>query len=468
MEEAATDLMHQLDDTTLAEFKSSMRGRVIEPTDPDYDSARRIYNAMIDKRPRLIARCADTADVMTAVNFAREHDLVLAVRGGGHGVAGNSVCDGGLVIDLSAMHGVRVDPQAHTVRVEGGCVWGDVDHAAHPFGFAVPSGIVSTTGVGGLALGGGHGYLTRAYGLTCDNLISADVVTAESRFVKAAPGEDEDLLWALKGGGGNFGVVTSFEFRLRPVATVIGGPLIYSISKAANLLRLYGDLIMDAPEEFYMFVGFHIEPPQPFVPTHEPGTPVVVAVVCYLGTQDDAEKHIRPLRELGPEADMVGAIPFPELQRLFDPIVPPGLQHYWKGDFFAEITDKAIEAHLEYGPRVPTFRSTMHIYPINGAMQRVGRADTAFSYREANFSAVTAGIFDDPAQTPSIVQWVRDYWSAVHPYSLGAAYVNFLMDEGQDRIKATYRDNYDRLAALKAKYDPTNLFHLNQNIPPKG
>lgn len=468
MSEAPTDLIHGLDDTALAEFKASMRGRVIEPGDPDYDSARRIYNGMIDKRPRLIARCADTADVMTAVSFAREHDLLVAVRGGGHGVAGNSTCDGGMVIDLSLMRGVKVDPETQTARVAGGCVWGDVDHAAHPFGLAVPSGIVSTTGVAGLTLGGGHGYLTRAYGLTCDNLISADVVTAEGGYVKAGPDENEDLLWGLKGGGGNFGVVTSFEFKARPVSTVIGGPLVYPTGKAPDLLRLYRSLIMEAPEEFSMFVGFHIEPPQPFVPTNAPGTPIVVAVVCHLGSQEDAERIMRPLRELGPEADMVGPMPFPALQSMFDPLVPPGLQHYWKGDFFGELTDEAIEVHMEYGPKVPTFRSPVHIYPINGAAQRVGRADTAFSYREANFSTVIAAVFDDPTQTSEMIQWVRDYWSALHPFSLGGAYVNFLMDEGQDRIRATYRDNYDRLAALKAKYDPTNFFHLNQNIPPAG
>lgn len=456
----------RLPDAAIQALTNAMRGRVIEPSDPDYNIGRRVYNGMIDRHPRLITRCADVADVIASVNFAREHGLLLSVKGGGHNVAGLAVCDDGLMLDLGQLRGIRVDPRAETVRVDGGCTWGDVDHATHAFGCAVPSGLISTTGVAGLTLGGGHGHLTRRYGLTCDNLISADVVTADGEFIQTGLDENPDLFWGLRGGGGNFGVVTSFEFRMRPVDTVMGGPLFYSYDKAGDVLRFYREYIKDAPEEMSVFFGFHREPPQPFIPGNAPDTPTCMFAVCYTGPMEEAEEAMRPIRNaVKPDQDMVGRVPFPALQMMFDPLLPPGLQHYWKGDFFKGISDELINIHLEHG-HVPSFRSVMHIYPINGAPQRVSRHDTAFSYREADFSVVIAAMYDDPSQTPEMIAWVRDYWSAIHPHSIGGAYVNFLGDEGQERVQASYRDDYGRLVQLKNKYDPNNLFRMNQNIRP--
>lgn len=458
-----------IDAEQVAAFRAAMRGSVLEPEDPGYDTARGIYNAMIDRRPRLIARCADAADVIASVNLARETGMLVSIRGGGHGVAGFAVCDDGLMIDLSGMKGIRVDPEKGTVRVEGGCVWGSVDHATHAFGSAVPSGVVSTTGVAGLTLGSGHGHLTRHYGLTCDNLVSADVITAGGEFITASEDRNQDLLWGLRGGGGNFGVVTSFEFKLCPVHTVMGGPIVYPGSMSEEVMRFYRDIMSDAPDNLSAFVGFHIEPPQPFIPNNKRGSPICVIVVCYTGPMDSAEEAVRPFREFGPPgADMVAPIPFPSLQTLFDQLVPYGLQHYWKGDFYTDLSDELISVHLDYGSHVPTFHSAVHIYPMSGAAQRVGKNETAFSYRDASFSAVIAAIYPDPADKPRMVDWVRSYWSAAHPHSAGATHVNFLMDEGQDRIRASFRDNYDRLVDLKSKYDPGNLFRMNQNIRPRA
>ncbi|HEU4758842.1 MAG TPA: FAD-binding oxidoreductase [Dehalococcoidia bacterium] len=453
----------------MEQLREGFRGQLIEPGDPEYDEARRVYNGMIDRRPRLIARCADVADVIGAVNLARESRLTLSVRGGSHNVTGFAVCDDGLVIDLSRLKGIRVDPKRRVVRAEGGCTWGDVDHATHAFGLATPGGVISTTGVGGLTLGGGIGYLARTYGLSCDNVISADVVTADGRFLTASAEENQDLYWALRGGGGNFGVVTSLEFRLHPVSTVYAGPVLWPLEKAREAMRFYRDYMAKAPDQMNAFFAFLIVPPGPPFPEHLHNKTMCGVVCCYTGSTEQAESVIKPVREFGPPAlDLVGPMPFPALQGMFDPLLPPGLQHYWKADLFKDLSDEAIEEHLKFGPDVPSINSAVHLYPISGAAGRVGKNDTAFSYREAQYSLVIAAVYPDPADTAKNMQWVRDYWSALHPYSSGGAYVNFMMDEGEDRIMASYRDNYDRLVTVKKKYDPTNLFHMNQNINPNG
>ena len=454
-------------ETEIQELRAKFRGQLITPADAAYDAARKVYNAMIDRRPALIAVCADVADVVAGVNFAREKKLLLAVRGGGHNGPGLGVCDGGLVIDLSRLRGIRVDQKSRTVRVDGGCLWGDVDHATHPFGLAVPSGFISTTGVGGLTLGGGIGYLSRKYGLTIDNLIGADVVLADGRLVTASAEENADLFWALRGGGGNFGVVTSFLFRAAPVGTVYGGPIFWPMDKAGQVLRFWRDFILKAPEDINGWFAFATVPPVPMFPAEHHMKKVCLVTWCYTGELGMAEEAFKPIRGfLPPLMDFAGPIPFPVLQSLFDGLYPAGLQWYWKADFFQELNDKAVDLHLKYGERLPSPHSTMHIYPINGAARRVGKGDTAFSYRDANFAEVIVGVDPDPANNPRLTQWAKDYWLALHPFSAGGGYVNMMMDEGEDNVKAAYRDNYVRLAQVKQKYDPGNLFRVNQNIKP--
>jgi FAD/FMN-containing dehydrogenase len=444
-----------------------LRGDLIQPGDTAYDEARKVYNGMIDRRPRLIVRPANAADVAATVAYAGDSGLPFSVRGGGHNVAGFGTNDGGIVLDLSSMRGVNVDPQNKSAWVEGGATWGEVDRATNEFGLATPSGIISTTGVGGLTLGGGFGYLTRKYGLTLDNLRAANVVTADGRLVTASASENPDLFWALRGGGGNFGVVTSFEFDLHPVETIYGGPIFYPVDRSGDVMRFYRDFIAEAPREMSAFFGYHIAPPAPFVPEHLHGAIACAIVACWLGPLDQAEAAMKPIREAAPVAlDLMGEMPYPALNSLFDALLPAGLSHYWKADFACELTDEAIAVHEEYGPRVPNFLSLMHLYPLNGAVQDVGANETAFAYRDVNFVHNVVGIDPDPANMPAHTAWVRDYWSALRPHSAGGAYVNFLMDEGQDRIKATYRDNYARLAASKRTWDPNNLFRINQNILP--
>lgn len=448
-------------------LKDSLRGELIEPGEAEYDAARKVYNAMIDRHPRLIVRCRDVADVITAVNFARDNDLLLAIRGGGHNAGGLGICDDGLVIDLSHMKGVRVDPEARTVRVEGGCVWGDVDHATHAFGLATPSGIISTTGVAGLTLGGGIGHLTRRCGLSVDNLLEADLVLADGSFVTTNAENNPDLYWAIRGGGGNFGVVTSFLFRLYPIDTVYAGPMFWELEQAADMMRWYRDFITRAPEELNGFFAFLVVPPGPPFPEHLHNRKVCGIVWCYTGPLEQAETTFAPIRGFkAPLLDLVGELPHPALQGMFDPIFPPGLQWYWKADFVNELSDEAIALNVQYGSAIPTMQSTVHFYPINGAAHRAGRHDTAFSFREATWAQVIVGVDPDPANNDRIIAWAREYWNALHPFSAGGAYVNFMMEEGNDRITATYRDNYERLVAIKNKYDPTNLFRVNQNIKP--
>jgi len=452
---------------SIDQLRTSFRGELIRPTDAAYESACKVYNGMIIKRPRLIARCADVADVIAAVEFGAKNDLLTAIRGGGHNGAGLGTCDDGLVIDLSRMKGIRVNPADKTVRVEAGCVWGDVDHATHAFGMATPCGFISTTGVAGLTLGGGIGYLTRRFGLTIDNLLSADMVLADGSFVTASTEENPDLFWAVRGGGGNFGVVTSFEFRLHPVKTVHFGPTFWPLDEAAKVLSAYQDFIKEAPEEVSGFFAFLVVPPAPTFPERLHHKKVCGIVWCCTGSAEQAEESLKPMRSLGnPLFDHVGPAPFPAVQSFFDPLFVPGLQWYWRADNFTELSDQAIARHVEHGSRIPTMLSTMHLYPVNGAAQRVGKNDTAYSFREALFAEVIVGVDPDPANSEKITAWCKDYWDALHPYAAGGAYVNFMMEEGQDRVQATYRDNYQRLARIKKKYDPRNFFRVNQNIRP--
>ncbi len=453
----------------LTQFKAKLRGELIERGDPNYEGARKVYNAMIDKRPLLIARCVDVADVIAAVHFGRESGLLVSIRGGGHNAGGLGICSDGLVIDLSPMRYTHVDPEAKTVRVGGGCVWGDVDHATHPFGLAVPAGLISTTGVGGLTLGGGMGALTRKYGLTIDNLVAADVVLADGSFVTANERRNEDLFWALRGGGGNFGVVTSFVFRAHPIHTVYAGPMLWRLDQAGEVLKWYQDVITKAPEDLSGFFAFMVVPPGPPFPEPLHNKAMCGVVWCFSGPLEKAAEVFQPIRGfLAPALDLVGPLPYPAMQSMFDPLYPPGLQWYWKADFVNKLSDEAVRLHVEHGSRIPTMHSTMHLYPVNGAAHRVGKNDTAWSYREAIWAEVIVGVDPDPANTDRIVDWAKQYWDALHPHSAGGAYVNFMMEEGEERIKATYRDNYDRLAAIKSKYDPTNFFRVNQNIKPKA
>ena len=453
-------------EASLQTFKAQLRGTVIQPGDADYEEARKVYNAMIDKRPMLIARVADVADVIASVNFARDNRLLLAVRGGGHNGGGLGMCDDGFVIDLSRLRGIRVDPKAHTVRAEGGCTWGDVDHATHAFGMATPAGIISTTGVGGLTLGGGIGHLSRRFGLTIDNLLSVDVVLADGSYVTASAKENEDLFWAVRGGGGNFGVVTSFEYRLHPLSTVVAGPTLWPLERAAEILSWYRDFIGKAPTELGGFFAFLTVPPAPPFPEELHLKKMCGVIWCYAGDPAGAEAALAPVRAKEPALYGVAPMPYPVLQSAFDGLYPPGHQWYWRADFVNELSDEAIAQHVKHGSLMPTMQSSMHMYPIDGAVQRVGRKDTPFSYRDARWASVIVGVDPDPANRESITAWCKNYWDALHPYSAGGAYVNFMMDEGEDRVKATYREHYDRLATVKKQYDPGNLFRVNQNIRP--
>ena len=451
----------------LSEIRAQFRGELIQPDDPGYDEARKVYNAMIDKHPALIARCVDVADVISAVNFARENHLTLAVRGGGHNGPGFGTCDDGLVVDLSRMRGIRVDPDEKTVRVEGGCLWADVDHATHPFGLAVPCGFLSSTGVGGLALGGGTGYLSRQYGLTIDNILGVDMVLANGSFVTASADENPDLYWAVRGGGGNFGVVTSFLFRAHPVHTVYGGPMFWPLEMADDLIRFWQDFILNAPDNINGWFGFVTVPPVAPFPEEYHLQKMCAVVWCYNGPLDDGQAALAPAREFAqPAIDFAGPIPFPALQSMFDALYPAGLQWYWRADFFKHYDDKAIGLHIKYGSQLPTMHSTMHIYPINGVASRVGSQDTPWAYRDANFVQVVVGVDPDPKNNELLSSWSKDYWLALHPYSSGGSYLNMIMDEGTERVKASYRENYERLAQIKTKYDPQNFFHVNQNIKP--
>jgi FAD/FMN-containing dehydrogenase len=454
---------------SLDTLRVGVRGAVIAPDDDGFDAARSVYNAMIDRHPAVIVRARDAADVIAAIRFAREHELALAVRGGGHSVPGYGTIDHGLVLDLGELRSVRVDPAARRAWVGGGAVLGDFDHATHAFGLATPAGFNSTTGVGGLTLGGGIGaYLSRKLGLTCDNLVSADLVTADGRFVTASARENPDLFWALRGGGGNFGVVTTFELALHPVRNIVGGPMFFDIASAADVMRAWRDVIATAPRELSGFFGFHIAPPLPFIPEARHGKPHAAIVACWSGPPKEAEKAFAPLRKSGKlVAEHVGEIPYPALQSAFDALLPRGLQQYWKADFVGELTDAAIAEHVKHGPKVPFLSSTMHLYPINGAVHDVAPDATAFACRDAQFACVIAGLWPDPADNEANTKWVRDYYAAIHPHSgYAGGYTNFMAADDQQRVRDNYGASYDRLAKLKKTWDPDNVFRLNQNVKP--
>jgi len=448
-------------------LRTAFRGDLIQPDDPRFEEARRVYSGGIDRRPALIARVVDAGDVIAALHYGREAGLPIAVRGGGHHGAGFATVDDGLVIDLGRLKGIRVDPTTRTARVEPGCVLADVDHATHQFGLAIPTGILGTTGIAGLTLGGGIGNLTRAYGLTIDNLIEADVVLASGELVTTDADRHPDLFWALRGGGGNFGIVTSFLFRLHPVSTIVGGPVFWDLDKSADVLRWYRDFIRDAPPDLNGWFAFVSVPPVPPFPEHLHGRTMAAVVWCYCGPLEGAEAAFAPIKAFGPPALFgVQEMPFPALQTAFDPLYPAGLQWQWRADFITSISDEAIVEHVRFGTQLPTAHSTMHLYPTSGAAQAVGSNDTAFSYREANWAMVIAGVDPDPANAQALRDWTTDYWTAIHPYSAGGAYVNMYMEEGHDRVRRSYRDNYERLARTKARYDPDNVFRINQNIRP--
>ena len=452
---------------TIDQLREQVHGVVIAPGDEGYEQARHVYNAMIDRRPRVIVRCADTEDVVAAVNFARDHDVAVAIRGGGHSVPGFGTADDAVVVDLSPMRAVQVDPAKRTARAQGGATWGDFNSATHAHGLATTGGIISTTGVGGLTLGGGIGYLARGFGLSCDNLLSAEVVTADGRRLVASDTENADLFWALRGGGGNFGVVTSLEFRLHPVTDIYGGPMFFEVKDAAAILAFYREFIATAPEQFGGFPAWQIAPPLPFIPENRHGEPFLAFVACWAGPIEEGERVLKPLHDVAAVvAEHVGPMPYPALNSAFDALVPAGLQHYWKANFVDELTDEAIAAHLVHGPRVPAVNSTVHIYPINGAVHRVAPDATAFAYRDATFATVIAGMWPDPGQNEANIRWVRDYYDATAPLSESGGYVNFMAGDDQDRIRANYKGNYDRLVEVKRAYDPDNLFRLNQNIRP--
>ncbi|HXL63212.1 MAG TPA: FAD-binding oxidoreductase [Mycobacterium sp.] len=452
---------------TIDQLREQVRGAIVVVGDETYDQARAVYNAMIDRRPRVVVRAVNAGDVIAAVRYAADNNLDLAIRGGGHSVPGFGTCDDGVVIDLMRMRGVRVDPAGKTARAEGGATWGDFNAATHAFGLATTGGIISTTGVAGLTLGGGIGYLSRGCGLSIDNLVSADVVTADGRFLQASDRENEDLFWAIRGGGGNFGVLTSLEFALHPIKDIYGGPMFFELKDGPALLSFYSQFIKEADERFGGFPAFQIAPPLPFIPEARHGEPFIAFVACWAGPLDEGEKALQPIRDVAPRvAEGIGAMPYPALNSAFDGLVPPGLQHYWKANFVKELTPELIAAHMEHGPRVPVVNSTMHIYPINGACHRVAADATAFGHRDANFATVIAGMWPDPAQNAANTRWVRDYSDATAPHSDAGGYVNFMAADDQGRVSDNYGANYERLLAAKRKYDPGNLFHVNQNIRP--
>jgi FAD/FMN-containing dehydrogenase len=445
-------------------FEAGLRGELLRPSDGGYDEARTIYNKMIDNRPALIARCAGVADVIQSVQFARECGLLVSVRGGGHNVSGNAICDGGLMIDLSPMKSVQVDPERNTARAEPGVTWGEFDHESQAFGLATTGGLISTTGVAGLTLGGGIGWLMGNHGLACDNLISADVVTADGQLLTASGSENQDLFWGLRGGGGNFGIVTSFEFQLHPVGPMLGGLVIHPLDQAVELMRLYEDFTLTAPNELGTMAVFVTSPE---------GERVIAIVVCYNGPVEEGERVLKPLRDFGsPLADVIGPMPYAQVQRMLDEGFPSGMQNYWKSNFLKGLDDTAIEMIVGHVRNAPSPNSAVAIEQLGGAVRQVGTNDTAFNHRNARYNLLIVGIWPDPAAKDENVRWVRDFWDAMEPYSSGSVYVNYLgqeAEEGAERIKAAYGpEKYKKLVALKNKYDPTNLFRLNQNIKPTG
>jgi hypothetical protein len=460
-------MTEMLDVVNVDAFAQKLHGEVTRPDDADYDDVRALFNAMIDKRPALIASCADRDDVVAAVNFGREQGLDIAIRSGGHNGPGLGSVDDGLVIDLSGLKTITVDPDARIATIGGGCVLGDVDAATHEHALATPAGIISTTGAGGLMLGGGVGHLTRRAGLSIDNILGAEVVLADGSVVTADENTNDDLYRAIRGGGGNFGVVTQLKLRLHPISTVVAGPMFWELDRSADILKWWREFILDAPEDLNGFFLFGTVPPAPPFPEELQMQKFAGIVWCWSGPEDGAEDALAEARsQPGLLMDGVQPMPLPALQSAFDGLYGPGDQWYWRADFVETIPDEAVEKHVEFGAKLPTWKSTMHIYPIDGAAHRVGPAETAWGYRHANWASVMAGVDPDPENVDAISSWSREYYEALHPFSAGGAYVNMMMEEGQDRVEAAYRENYGWLAETKAKYDPSNLFHVNQNIKP--
>ena len=453
--------------TSMTSLPAHLTSQVVTPGDPDYEDARRVHNFMIDRRPAVIVRCADTRDVRAVVDHARDSGRDLAVRGGGHSVPGFGTGDGVIVADLSAMNRVLIDPERRTARVGGGATWAMVNDATAAYGLATTGGVISTTGVAGLTLGGGIGYLARAHGLSCDNVLSAEVVLADGRITTASETEHPDLFWALRGGGGNFGVVTEFEFRLHPVGEVLAGILAFECDDAADVLRYFRGFIAGAPREYGGFPSWHLAPPLPFVPENRVGEPFLTMVSCWTGDHHAGAQVLQGFRDVAaPVGELIAPMPYPALNAMLDGFVPRGLQHYWKAVYVKDLTDEAIAAHLEYGPRVPTLNAAVDIYPINGACHDVAADATAFGHRDATYACVIAGMWPDPADNEANVAWVRDYYTALAPHSAPGGYVNFASADDQQHVRDNYGAGYDRLAQIKRRYDPANLFHLNQNITP--
>jgi len=447
-----------LNNAAIARVQTNLHGDFIQPSDPRYEQARKVFNGMIDKRPALILRCAAVADVIAAVKLARENNMLLSVRGGGHGVTGSALCDDGVVIDLSAMNRVRVDPGKRTALAEGGATWGDFDRETQAFGLATTGGIVPSTGIAGLTLGGGIGYLNRKYGLACDNLLSAGVVTADGRLLRASSVENADLFWALRGGGGNFGVVTTFEYQTHPVGPVLAGQELYPLDQAKEVLRFYRDWSAAAPDEVRADATL----------LSGPEGPALDIIVCYCGAIEEGEKVLRPMRSCGsPLADSVAPVPYATVQNLLTEIFQPGRLQYWKAGFVETLTDEAIEALVDFfTANVPGFFAATAIEHLGGAVSRVGPEETAFGHRDAQHSLLVLRMWQDPADSEKNINWARSCYRTAEPFLKAGAYVNYLGDEGEARVRAAYGINYERLRAIKKKYDPTNLFRLNQNIKP--
>jgi FAD/FMN-containing dehydrogenase len=457
-------------ETAITELANRLRGELLRPGQAGYDGARRVWNGQIDRRPALIVRCSGVADVIQAVNFARTNGLRLAVRGGGHNVAGLAVCDDGLMVDLSQMKGIHVDPAARMVWAQPGVTWGALDRETQVFGFATPGGFVSTTGIAGLTLGGGFGWLSRKYGYTCDNLLSVDLVTADGRFLAANADEHEELFWAIRGGGGNFGVATSFRYRLHPVGpTVLAGMVLHPMEKAAEVLRFYNSFSAAAPEALGTMAFLRHAPPAPFLPPEFHGKPVVGIVVCYAGDVAEGDRLVRPMKELGaPIIDLIGPKPYTIHQAMFDSGVPAGNHYYWKSEYLPTVTDEAIDTVIAFSRQITSPNTLIVLFQLGGAISRLPVTATAATHRNAAFVLNIATNWTDIENSDRHMEWTRAFWSAMRPFSTGGVYVNFLsQDEGEDRVRAAYGSNYERLVEVKSRYDPTNLFRMNQNIKPK-
>jgi len=457
----------EIEPAIIETFKNQLRGKIILPTNDEYDDTRKVFNGMVDKKPGMFVMCVDVADVISAVNFGRDNELLVAVRGGGHNGGGLSLCDEGLIIDLSGLKFVRVNTTDNTVRVGGGNLWGEVDHATHPFGLAIPAGIISTTGVGGLTLGGGVGYLSRKHGLTIDNLLEADMVLADGSVVTVNKDINTDLFWAIRGGGGNFGIVTSFKFQAHPIKNVIGGPTLWPIEQTEEIMEWYHEFIHNAPEDLNGFAATLIIPGEPF-PEHLHNKQFFGIVWCYTGEPTKFEEFFKTIKEKNPIFEHVGKMPYPSIQTLFDGLFPPGMQWYWRADFFNDLSSEARAQFRKFGSSTPTPLSQMHLYPLSGAASRPTKDETPWAYRDAKYAGVIVGVDPDPLKAEIITKWCKAYWEALHPYSSGGAYSNFMMDEGQARIKASYKHNYQRLTKIKTKYDSNNFFSINQNIVPSN